>query len=82
MTVRWTSCEGALPVLQLRDKPECWKVCSPQGFVFACWRTRFGAAPSAIWADESESDFQAFQSALERLRATDTWRSGDEPNPA
>jgi hypothetical protein len=40
------------------------------------------AAPSAIWADESESDFQAFQSALERLRATDTWRSGDEPNLA
>jgi len=40
------------------------------------------AAPSAIWADESESDFQTFQSALERLRATDTWRSGDEPNPA
>ena len=40
------------------------------------------AAPSAIWADESESDFQAFQSTLERLRATDIWRSGDEPNLA
>jgi hypothetical protein len=39
-------------------------------------------APSAIWADESESDFQAFQSTLERLRAADTWRSGDELNPA
>ncbi|HJX65436.1 MAG TPA: hypothetical protein VJ860_15955 [Polyangia bacterium] len=44
--------------------------------------TQRAAAPSAIWADESESDFQAFQSALERLRAADTWRSGDEPNPA
>lgn len=40
------------------------------------------ATPSPIWADESESDFQAFQSTLERLRATDIWRSGDEPNPA
>ena len=40
------------------------------------------AAPSAIWADESESDFQAFQSTLERLRAAYTWRTGDEPNPA
>jgi hypothetical protein len=38
--------------------------------------------PSAIWADESESDFRAFQSALERLRATDRWRSDDEPSPA
>jgi hypothetical protein len=39
-------------------------------------------APSAIWADESESDFQVFQSTLERLRATDILRNGDEPNPA
>jgi len=36
----------------------------------------------AIWADESESDFQVFQSAVQRLRATDALRSGDEPNPA
>jgi len=33
---------GRLAALRLRDKPVCWKVCSPQGFVFACWRTRFG----------------------------------------
>jgi hypothetical protein len=33
-------------------------------------------AQTAIWADESESDFQAFQSALARLRSTDTWRTG------
>ena len=39
-------------------------------------------AKTAIWADESESDFQAFQSALARLRSTDTWRTGDEQNPA
>ena len=37
---------------------------------------------SAIWADESEADFQAFQSTMEHLRTADTWRSGDEPNPA
>ena len=44
--------------------------------------TEHATAQSAIWADESESDFQAFQSAVKRLRATDIWRSGDEPNPA
>jgi hypothetical protein len=44
--------------------------------------TEHTTALSSIWADESESDFQAFQSAVKRLRATDTWRSGDEPNPA
>jgi hypothetical protein len=36
---------------------------------------------AAIWADESESDFQAFQSAVARLRAAD-WRTGDEQDPA
>ena len=39
-------------------------------------------AQPAIWADESESDFRAFQSALERLRAADMLRGGHEPNPA
>jgi hypothetical protein len=40
------------------------------------------SAGPAIWADESESEFEAFGSALERQRAADTWRAGDEPNPA
>ena len=39
-------------------------------------------SPSAIWADESEADFQAFQSTMEHLRTADTWRSSEEPNPA
>jgi hypothetical protein len=37
---------------------------------------------SAIWPDESETDFQAFQSTMEYLRTADTWRSCEEPNPA
>jgi predicted kinase len=44
--------------------------------------TEHATSRSAIWADESESDFQAFRSALERSRAMDTWRTGDEPIPA
>ena len=31
-----------------------------------------GAAGAAIWADESEAEFEAFRSSLERLRAADT----------
>jgi ribonuclease HII len=45
-------------------------------------KAQHAPAQTAIWAEESESDFQAFQSALARLRSTDTWRTGDEPNPA
>jgi hypothetical protein len=37
--------------------------------------TGHAAAQSAKWADENESDFQAFESAVKHLRATDTWRS-------
>ena len=44
--------------------------------------TEHVTSPSAIWADESEADFQAFQSTMEHLRTADTWRSCDEPNPA
>jgi len=44
--------------------------------------TEHVTSPSAIWADESEADFQAFQAAVKRLRTTDIWRSGDEPNSA
>ena len=40
------------------------------------------SAGTAIWADESEEEFEAFRSVLERLRAADTWRAGDEPDPA
>jgi len=39
-------------------------------------------ARTAIWADEGEAEFEAFRSALVRLRAADTWRTSDEPNPA
>ena len=34
-----------------------------------------GTAHTAIWADESESDFQAFQSTLQRLRVADVERT-------
>ena len=30
-----------------------------------------------IWADENDSEFDAFQGALQRLRDADVWRLGD-----
>jgi hypothetical protein len=44
--------------------------------------TPLATAQPAIWADESEADFQSFRAAVECLRATDTWRNGDEPDSA
>ena len=38
------------------------------------------AAPpttGAIWGDETDAEFEAFQASLQRLRATDAWRTGD-----
>ena len=37
------------------------------------------AATTPIWSDESDEEFETFQSALERLRSGDVWRTGDEP---
>ena len=39
-------------------------------------------ARAAIWADESDAELEGFTSALQRVRAKDTWRTGDEVNPA
>ena len=39
------------------------------------------AAAKPIWSDESDDDFDAFQTALEQLRVADVWRTGDEPGP-
>ncbi len=30
-----------------------------------------------IWADESDAEFDAFQSAVQRLRAADLWRTSN-----
>jgi hypothetical protein len=35
----------------------------------------------AIWANEPDADFDAFQSVVLELRATDVWRAGDGPGP-
>ena len=32
---------------------------------------------AAIWADESDAEFEAFQATVQRLRANDVWRNGD-----
>jgi hypothetical protein len=32
---------------------------------------------AAIWADESDQEFEAFQASVQRLRAKDVWRSSD-----
>jgi hypothetical protein len=37
------------------------------------------APVSPIWADESDTDFEAFQSAVTRLRDADVWRASDAP---
>ena len=33
----------------------------------------------AIWADESDDEFEAFTSAVTRLRSADVWRASDAP---
>lgn len=38
------------------------------------------SASAPIWADEADADFETFQIAVQRLRATDVWRTGDESN--
>ncbi|MBN1612328.1 MAG: hypothetical protein JW940_37200 [Polyangiaceae bacterium] len=32
---------------------------------------------AAIWADESDAEFETFQASVRRLRANDVWRTGD-----
>ena len=32
---------------------------------------------ASIWSDESEAEFEAFQSSVQKLRSNDVWRSGD-----
>ena len=39
------------------------------------------ATATPIWSDESDHDFDAFQTALKQLRVADVWRTGDEPGP-
>jgi hypothetical protein len=39
------------------------------------------AAAMPIWSDESDDDFDAFQTGLNQLRVADVWRTGDEPGP-
>jgi hypothetical protein len=31
----------------------------------------------SIWGDESDAEFEAFRSSVQRLRSDDFWRSGD-----
>jgi hypothetical protein len=35
----------------------------------------------AIWANESDADFEAFQSVVQDLRAADVWRASDGQGP-
>lgn len=35
------------------------------------------ATASPIWADESDAEFDAFQSSVQQLRANDAWRASD-----
>jgi hypothetical protein len=37
-------------------------------------------AVERIWSDEGDADFEAFRSRVQQLRATDVWRTGDDPN--
>jgi hypothetical protein len=32
---------------------------------------------AAIWADETDAEFDAFQKVVQELRAADVWRAGD-----
>jgi hypothetical protein len=36
---------------------------------------------AAIWANESDADFEAFQAVVQNLRAVDIWRAGDGQGP-
>ena len=36
-----------------------------------------GATATSIWADESDADFDAFQSSVQQLRTNDVWRASD-----
>jgi hypothetical protein len=38
-------------------------------------------ASDAIWADESDGEFEAFQRAIKQLRAADVWRTDDGQEP-
>lgn len=33
------------------------------------------ATSSSIWGDESDADFETFQASVQRLRASDVWRT-------
>jgi hypothetical protein len=35
----------------------------------------------AIWANEPDAEFEAFQSVVRKLRAIDVWRTGDGQGP-
>lgn len=37
-----------------------------------------GSSSGSIWADEGDAEFDAFQSAVQRLRAADVWRTSNE----
>jgi hypothetical protein len=39
-----------------------------------------GSSSGPIWADESDAEFDAFQSAVQRLRAADVWRTSNGPD--
>jgi hypothetical protein len=43
---------------------------------------RAPSAEGAIWADENDAEFDAFQLALQRLRDADVWRAGDGSDAA
>ena len=36
---------------------------------------------AAIWANESDADFEVFQRVVQNLRAADLWRAGDGQGP-
>jgi hypothetical protein len=35
------------------------------------------ATTSSIWSDESDADFETFQSSVQQLRTNDRWRASD-----
>jgi hypothetical protein len=35
----------------------------------------------AIWANEADADFEAFQNIVQELRAADVWRASDGQDP-
>jgi hypothetical protein len=40
-----------------------------------------GQTTAAIWANESDADFEAFQSVVQNLRNADKWRAGNGQGP-